>query len=94
MRRFVDIVLSRNRTEDCTKLLAREYNKLMVLIETGRDKEVYRVRASRNGMTRDYVRLNSRVDHKRRSKYAELKEYYSAVDEASVSDMDLDFYVS
>jgi DNA polymerase elongation subunit (family B) len=92
MRRFIDVALSCELKEDCIESLRREYNRLILSLDTGRDKEVYRVRGTSNGMTRDYVRLNSKLRDERKCKYAEFKEYYSGVEDINVDDMDLNFY--
>lgn len=56
-QRFSEIILSTGSTNQAVISLRCEYTRLRTMITQGKYRDLYRVRATKNGRTRDYVRV-------------------------------------
>ena len=87
MKKFVGIALSSYSLEKAIRALKIQYSTLKTQIMSGRYNELYMVRATKNGTTKDYVRVLEQGPRTLAAKYAEF-------DELNQSNMDEDYYIN
>ena len=56
-KKFSQIILSSNNRQDVIKLLAMAYSSLVALVNSGVSAHIYRIRATKNAITSDFIRV-------------------------------------
>jgi hypothetical protein len=84
---FSGVILGTSSRESAIKNLKSEYWKLINKIKSKRHPEIYRVRATKNAITKDFVRILPRSGVNKGARYAEFEQQQQ--DEET---LDLEFY--
>jgi DNA polymerase elongation subunit (family B) len=71
---FSDIVLSSSSTKDSIMGLRREYMRLVTGLCTRSALEQFKIRATRNGMTKDHIRIIPERGNSKSARYAEFEK--------------------
>ena len=71
---FSDIILSSNSRRDTIERLRREYTRLVTGLSSRNAPEQFKVRATRNGITKDYIKIIPERGNSKSARYAEFEK--------------------
>jgi DNA polymerase elongation subunit (family B) len=86
---FSDIVLSSSSRADVIARLRREYKRLVTGLSSQNRLDQFRVRATRNGITKDHVRIVPERGNSKSARYAEFEKLELEED----FDIDIRYYI-
>ena len=89
MRTFSQVVLNTSDKQKAIQGLRRQYNIIKNKIESRSDLDTYKVRSTKAGKTKDYVRVVSKEKNNRQARYAQLDEFGN-----DDSEIDIEYYMS
>jgi hypothetical protein len=79
---FTEVVLSTTLLKEAIRGLKFQYNRIIVQIRSGKHLDLYKIRATRNAITTNFVKIISSGPRESASTYAQFEGY---------SDEELDF---
>jgi hypothetical protein len=85
-KRFANAILSTSSRSRAVSLLRKEYTSLRTSVLNGKYTELYRVRATKNAITKDYIKVLPHGSRKSAAQYAEFKDLEK-------TDVDIDYYL-
>jgi DNA polymerase elongation subunit (family B) len=93
-KRFIDIVFCHGCGTKALEELRREYERLRNMLVLGKDKGLYKVRATVNGATRDYIRIKPPHGNTKGLQYIEFGSYDMENMSNKSMAIDLEYYIS